>query len=67
VSSLIALPIALALDLVSMVVLRRGLSMGRDASIAVALVVTVAVWAIATRLVDAAARRRASRTGSPPA
>jgi hypothetical protein len=64
-AALIALPVALAVDLVMVVVLRRGLSMGRDASIGVALVVTVAAWAIATKLIDAAARWRASRTAPP--
>ena len=64
-TAFIALPIALAIDLLTVVLLRRGLSLGRDASIAVALVVTVVAWGVTARVIDVLARRR-SNTETPP-
>ena len=64
-TSIVALPIALAVDLLTVVLLRRGLSLGRDASIGVALVVTVVAWAAAARAIDVLARRRPD-AGTPP-
>ena len=64
-TAFVALPIALAIDLLTVVLLRRGLSLGRDASIAIALVVTVIAWGVAARVIEAMARRR-SNTDTPP-
>jgi hypothetical protein len=65
VTAVIALPVALAIDLLTVVLLRRGLGMGRDASIGIALAVTVAAWALAARLVERVARRRDRDTQTP--
>ena len=61
----VTLPIALAVDLLAVVLLRRGLGLGRDASIAAAVAITVIAWVVATRLVDAVTRRR-SDAETPP-
>ena len=64
-TSIVALPVALAVDLLTVVLLRRGLSLGRDASIGIALVVTVVAWAAAARVIDVLTRRR-SDAETPP-
>ena len=65
-AALAALPIALAVDLLTMILLRRGWSMGRDASVGLALAVTVVAWGLASRLLDVAMRRRAGGGQTPP-
>jgi hypothetical protein len=64
-AAVVALPVALAIDLLAVVVLRRGFSMGRDTTIGIALALSVAGWALAARLIDLTARRRAARSGPP--